>query len=66
MHDITHVTISGLLVLLPSALVASPAAAQTAAYNNDISGHWATLVHEDNPERGTGPSLSEYQGLAHQ
>ena len=66
MYSVTRAKVSGLLGLLLSALVASPAAAQTAAYNNDISGHWATLVHEDNPERGTGPSLSEYQGLAHQ
>jgi hypothetical protein len=45
------------------ALVAAPAAAQTTGYPNDISGAWQTLFHEDNPERGTGPALGEYQGL---
>ena len=41
----------------------TPALAQTALYNNDISGHWESLLHEDEPERGTGPSLGEFQGL---
>jgi hypothetical protein len=63
MYKVRHAKISGLLGLLLSALAAVPASAQTAAYSNDISGHWATLFHEDNPERGTGPSLGEYQGL---
>jgi hypothetical protein len=63
MNTVTHAKMPVLRALLLSALVASPASAQTAAYNNDISGHWATLFHEDNPERGTGPSLGEYQGL---
>jgi hypothetical protein len=44
-------------------LVAVPVSAQTIAYPNDISGHWATLFHEDNPERGTGPELGEYIGM---
>ena len=63
MNKVTHATMSLVRALLLSALVAAPVSAQTTAYNNDISGHWATLFHEDNPERGTGPSLGEYQGL---
>jgi len=39
------------------------ALAQTALYNNDISGHWESPLHEDEPERGTGLSLGEFQGL---
>ena len=49
--------------LVLTGLVAAPASAQTAAYNNDISGHWDTMFHEDNPERGTGPSLGEFQAM---
>jgi len=41
----------------------APARGQTTLYNNDISGHWESLLHEDEPERGTGPSLGEFQGL---
>jgi hypothetical protein len=29
----------------------------------DLTGMWMARIHEDEPERGTGPSLVEYQGL---
>jgi hypothetical protein len=48
---------------LLATLIAVPASAQTTGYANDIAGNWQTLFHEDNPERGTGPSLGEYQGM---
>jgi hypothetical protein len=41
MNTVTHVKLPVLRALLLSALVASLASAQTAAYNNDLSGHWA-------------------------
>ena len=53
-----------------SALVgcAVPAAAQTAGAfvavpGLDLSGNWAPIVHEDQPERGPGPALVDYAGL---
>lgn len=50
----------GLLFALVSAgtLFAGPAAGQ-----RDISGTWAAVYHEDQPERIPGPSLVEYYGL---
>ena len=58
MHSITHVTISGLLVLLLSALVASPAAAQTAAVQQRHFRALGDAFHGDNPERGDALSLA--------
>ena len=29
----------------------------------ELSGEWAARMHEDNPERGGGPEVGEYQGL---
>ena len=44
----------GIVVLL----TADPAQAQ-----RDISGTWVAVYHEDQPERGPGPDMVEYQGL---
>lgn len=63
MDSVIRATISVLFLLLLTVLLAVPASAQTTAYPNDISGTWQTLFHEDNPERGTGPALGEYQGI---
>jgi len=38
--------------------LAAPARGQS-----DITGEWAARMHEDEPERGGGPSIGEYQGL---
>lgn len=29
----------------------------------DLAGEWAVRIHEDQPERGPGPSIGEYSGL---
>src|SRR4029077_5352126 len=42
--------------LLP--LLSQPAFAQM-----DLSGDWAIRMHEDEPWRGPGPELGEYEGL---
>ena len=47
-----------LTVVLVSALLASPAAAQSA-----LNGDWQGLFHEDQPERGPGPELGDYLGI---
>jgi len=39
--------------------LAAPATAQV-----DLTGEWAARQHEDQPERGGGPEVGEYQGLA--
>ena len=49
--------IAGLTVLL-SALIVAPASAQI-----DLSGIWAPLFHEDQPERIPGPDIGDYAGL---
>jgi hypothetical protein len=46
------------LSLIAIAAGAAPAAAQV-----DLSGHWAGVMHEDQPERVPGPSLGDYLGL---
>jgi hypothetical protein len=54
----------GLLVLLAGV----PALAQFAGSVNpspglDLSGNWAPMINEDQPERGLGPELVDYAGL---
>jgi len=39
------------------------AGAFVAAPGLDLSGNWAPVVHEDQPERGPGPALVDYAGL---
>ena len=39
-------------------MVSAPAFAQA-----DLSGVWAPLMHEDQPERGPGPEIGDYLGL---
>ena len=46
------------LLLLVTMLVSSPAFAQV-----DLSGEWAPIFHEDQPERVPGPELGDYLGL---
>jgi hypothetical protein len=51
-----------------AALYSVIACAQTAgafvtAPGLDLSGNWAPIVHEDQPERGPGPPLVDYAGL---
>lgn len=49
---------NALTILALAACLAAPAAAQ-----RDISGTWAAIYHEDQPERIPGPSLVEYYGM---
>jgi len=44
-------------------LRAQTAGAFVAAPGLDLSGNWAPIVHEDQPERGPGPPLVDYAGL---
>jgi hypothetical protein len=49
-------------------LAAVPASAQfagsaTSSPGLDLTGNWAPLMHEDQPERGAGPALVDYAGL---
>jgi len=46
------------LVLFVLVGLAAPAAAQV-----DLSGNWAPLFHEDQPERVPGPEIGDYLGL---
>src|ERR1700675_2197392 len=46
------------LVLLVMAVSGRPASAQI-----DLSGVWAPLFHEDQPERIPGPHIGDYAGL---
>lgn len=49
---------AGLLLLALAILAPRPAAAQT-----DLSGYWAPIFHEDQPERIPGPEIGDYAGL---
>jgi hypothetical protein len=57
------------LPFLPAAFaLALPALAQFAGSVNpapgvDLSGNWAPVMHEDQPERGPGPELVNYLGI---
>jgi hypothetical protein len=46
-----------------AAFILAAGFAASAAAERDISGTWAALYHEDQPERIPGPSLVEYYGL---
>ena len=46
------------LAFIAALLVSAPAFAQA-----DLSGVWAPLMHEDQPERGPGPEIGDYLGL---
>ncbi len=53
-----------LTVMLASvSLRSQTAGAFIAAPGLDLSGNWAPIVHEDQPERGPGPPLVDYAGL---
>lgn len=43
--------------------VITGAVANRAAAQTDLSGAWASRQHEDQPERGGGPNVGEFQGL---
>ena len=43
--------------------VAQTAGSFTAVPGLDLSGNWAPIVHEDQPERGPGPALVDFAGL---
>jgi len=49
--------------LYSAASCAQTAGAFVAAPGLDLSGNWAPIVHEDQPERGPGPPLVDYAGL---
>lgn len=57
MEKLNRVLISAVALLLV-ALSSSTASAQI-----NLSGDWASLFHEDQPERGPGPELGDYLGL---
>src|SRR6478609_10435224 len=54
---VAQARIAGLLLLI-AGLMAIPASAQM-----DLSGEWAPLFHEDQPERIPGPDIGDYLGL---
>jgi len=61
----TQIALGGALA---AALACVPAWAQTAGSINpvpglDLTGNWAPIVHEDQPERGPGPALVDFLGL---
>jgi len=51
------------VVLAGASLRAQTAGAFVAVPGLDLSGNWAPIVHEDQPERGPGPALVDYAGL---
>src|SRR5437588_4771018 len=54
--------LAGLLLLtLPSYAQFAGSIAPSAGL--DLSGNWAPVMHEDQPERGAGPALVDYLGL---
>jgi hypothetical protein len=57
MLNVHRVRIAGLIVLA-MAVCAGPASAQI-----DLSGVWAPIFHEDQPERIPGPDIGDYAGL---
>ena len=61
-RKLTLVTLAALMLFHHSARAQS-AGAFVAAPGLDLSGNWAPIVHEDQPERGPGPALVDYAGL---
>jgi hypothetical protein len=58
MRNLRPAAILGLLLLVLAPLAGGPAAAQ-----QDPSGEWANVFHEDEPERIPGPEIGDYLGL---
>ena len=58
-----HVIVLAALALFGGSASAQTAGAFVAAPGLDLSGNWAPVVHEDQPERGPGPALVDYAGL---
>ena len=54
---VAQTRIAGLLLLI-AGLMAIPASGQV-----DLSGEWAPLFHEDQPERLPGPDIGDYLGF---
>ena len=63
MKNVTRAKISLPLLLLLAVLIVVPVSAQNRPYPNDFSGHWVPLFHEDDPDRGTGPALGQYEEM---
>jgi len=57
MHKLNVMRVAGLLILVVMFGV-RPASAQV-----DLTGMWAPLFHEDQPERAPGPEVGDYLGL---
>ncbi len=52
-----------LLTLIVAVVLAAAACADTAWAQSDITGEWAPLYHEDQPDRGPGPGPVDFTGL---
>ena len=63
MNNVTRAKNSVPLLLLLAVLIVVPVSAQNRPYPNDFSGHWVPLFHEDDPDRGTGPALGQYEEM---
>jgi hypothetical protein len=61
LRTISSLTIAAALAAIPA--LAQFAGSLTPAPGVDLSGNWAPLMHEDQPERGAGPALIDYLGL---
>src|SRR6476469_4771385 len=57
MLNVHRIRTAGLIVLAMT-VCAGPASAQI-----DLSGVWAPIFHEDQPERIPGPDIGDYAGL---
>ena len=61
MRTILSLTVAAVLSAVP--VLAQFAGSLNPAPGVDLSGNWAPLMHEDQPERGAGPALIDYLGL---
>src|SRR5881296_1248198 len=61
MRKLVRLLIGTILLSVPS--IAETACAFNASSGLDLSGNWAPLFHEDQPERILGPALVDYLGL---
>jgi hypothetical protein len=61
LRTILSLTVAAVLSAVP--VLAQFAGSLNPAPGVDLSGNWAPLMHEDQPERGAGPALIDYLGL---
>src|SRR5437016_14066109 len=64
MHSFHRVLTFALLILASSAFAQGPGGYNPIGPGGDLAGNWGPIMHEEQHERGPGPELANYVGIA--